>query len=546
MIKVQILRFNPDKDSNPHIETYKLDKKEKMKVLDALNDINQNYDAQISYRCSCRAGQCGSCALKVNGETFLACKAEVEDGDVIEPLDFDVIKDLVADRTPIDSRVKELNLFIEDCNVYTCPAVIDPAELENSKKLRSCIECLSCLSACPVVQETKEFAGPYFMRYLSKFALDPRDCADRAQTGFEEGLYCCTSCGKCVEVCPKEINTFGGAIEKLREISCQEGIGPLPPHKTVKKLIEKTGRSVEPLGEGRMGDGLIKFVSSREGAVISGKNCKSSSEDRENSQDISKDEKVNPSEENKSKEDEKTNPEENKSKEGKKPKIAFFTGCMIDYRLPEVGLALIDVLKKQGIDVITPTDQVCCGSPMIRTGQTEIVEDLIKKNEEVFKDYNIILTVCAGCGATLKNDYPHYGVNLNVVEISEFLADKLNTEDMKPLNMKVTYHDPCHLARGQGIRETPREIMGKIKGLEFVEMEQPDRCCGSGGGVRAGKPELAAKMGKRKVKMIKDTAADAVITICPFCEYHIRDSLEKEGLNVDVLNILKLLQMAYE
>jgi fumarate reductase (CoM/CoB) subunit B len=146
MIKVQVSRFDPQKDDNPHIETYEIDKKEKMKVLDALNDINEKYNAQISYRCSCRAGQCGSCALKVNGETVLACKAEIEDGDVIEPLDFDVIKDLVVERGPIDSRVKELNLFIEDCNVYTCPAVIDPEELENSKKLRSCIECLSCLS----------------------------------------------------------------------------------------------------------------------------------------------------------------------------------------------------------------------------------------------------------------------------------------------------------------------------------------------------------------------------------------------------------------
>jgi len=330
--------------------------------------------------------------------------------------------------------------------------------------------------------------------------MDPRDCADRAQTGFDEGLYCCTSCGKCVEVCPKEINTFGGAIEKLREISCQEGIGPLPPQKAVKKLIKETGRSVEAPGEGEMGAGLIKYLSEHSEPTTDVKN---------------------------------------------KPKIAFFTGCMIDYRLPEVGLALIDLLKKQGIDVIVPTDQVCCASPMIRTGQTDIVEEMVRKNAKVFKDYDIILTVCAGCGATLKNDYPQYGVNLNVMEISEFLLDKLNTEDMEPLNMRVTYHDPCHLSRGQGIRESPREILGKIKGLEFVEMEEPNRCCGSGGGVRAGKPELAEKMGKRKAEMIKETGADAVITICPFCEYHIRDSLEKEGMDVEVLNILKLLQMAY-
>lgn len=496
MIKVKVSRFDPAKDESPSIETYEITKKEKMKVLDALNSINEDYNAQISYRCSCRAGQCGSCAIKVNGNTVLACKAEIEDGDILEPLDFPVIKDLIVDRKQVDGRLKELNLYIEDCNQYSCPAVINPRELENSKRLRSCIECLSCLSSCPVLAETDEFAGPYFMRYLGKFALDPRDCGDRAQTGFDEGLYCCTSCARCVEVCPKEINTFGGAIEKLREIACHEGIGPLPPHKAVKELIEKTGRSVEPLGEGEMGEGFIKYLGENTG-------------------------------------------------ESDKPKVAFFTGCMIDYRLPEVGLALLDVLKKQGVDVVVPRDQVCCGSPMIRTGQTEIVENLVRKNEEIFKDYDVVLTVCAGCGATIKNDYPKYGVNLNVVEISEFLADTLNTEDMKPLDMKVTYHDPCHLSRGQGIRKTPREILGKIDGLDFVEMEEPNRCCGSGGGVRAGKPEIAASMGKRKADMIKKTGADAVITICPFCEYHIRDSLVKEGSSVEVLNILKLLQIAY-
>ena len=466
-----------------------------MKVLDALNYINENYDAKISYRCSCRAGQCGSCAVKVNGQTVLACKAEIMNEDVIEPLDFDVMKDLIVDRTITDGRVKELELFIDECDTYQCPANIKPEDYENSKKLRSCIECLSCLSVCPPLKETSEFAGPYFMRYFGKFALDPRDCGERIQTSFDEGLYCCTSCSKCVEVCPKEINTFGGAIEKLRELSCRKGIGPLPPHKVVRELIEKTGRSVEPLGES-----FIKSIS-----------------------------------------------QEPSSESGElKPKIAFFTGCMIDYRLPDVGFALLDVLKNQGIDVIVPVNQVCCGSPMIRTGQTEIVEDIVKKNAEVFKDYDIIITVCAGCGATLKNDYPKYGVNLNVVEISEFLADNLNIDNMNPVDLKVTYHDPCHLSRGQGIRKEPRKILGKIKGLEFVEMEEPDRCCGSGGGVRSGKPDLAAKIGKRKVDMIKELDVDAVITICPFCEYHIRDSLKKEGLDIDVLNILKLLQLSYK
>jgi fumarate reductase (CoM/CoB) subunit B len=502
MIEIKVLRYDPSRDDESHFETYMVDKKEKMKVLDALNYINQHYPANIAYRCSCRAGQCGSCALKVNGEVALACKAEIRDGDVIKPLNLPVIKDLVVDRTEIEDKVKEMSLFLEDeCEIAECPAILDPQDLSDSKKLRSCIDCYSCLSACPVLQVSEEFSGPYFMRYLSKFALDPRDCADRAKEGFEEGLYCCTSCAKCVEVCPKEINTFGGAIEKLREIACQEGIGPLPPHRSVRELIEKTGRSVEPMTEGPMRDGFIKAVSKAQ---------------------------------------------EHQEDESKKGKVAIFTGCLMDYRLPEIGMALLEVLNDHEIDVVVPTDQVCCGSPMIRTGQTDVVEELVKKNAEAFEGYDTIITVCAGCGATLKNDYPEYGVKLNVMDISEYLADKLNTEDMKPVNMRVTYHDPCHLVRGQGIKEEPRQILNKVKGLEFVEMEVPNQCCGAGGGVRSGKPEIAEALGREKAKMIKKLDVDAVITICPFCENNIRASLESEELDVEVMNILKLLEMAYD
>ena len=513
MIKVNILRQNPEKGETAHIETYNVQEKDKMKILDALNYINQEYNADIAYRCSCRAGQCGSCAIKMNGNVVLACKAEIVEDAIIEPLDFDVIKDLVVDRSKFDAKVGELGLYLSgDCIIPECPAIINPEEYADTKKIRSCIECLSCISSCPVVQETSEFAGPYFMRYISKFALDPRDCEDRASEGFDEGLYCCTSCGKCVEVCPKEINTFGAAIEKLREIACKENVGPLPIHRDVKELIKSTGRSVEPMGKGPYGEGFIKAVS--DGKI---------STDR-----IIKNKSLTPSDEH------------------ERQKIALFTGCMVDYRLPEIGIALLKVMEYNDVDVVVPTDQVCCGSPLLRTGQTDAVPDVVKRNQEVFKDYDTIVTVCAGCGSTLKNDYPKYGVNLNVIDISEFLAERLNTEDMKPLNMRVTYHDPCHLVRGQGISKEPREILRKIKGLEFVEMEIPDQCCGAGGGVRAGKPEIAAGLGKKKVDMVKDLGVDAVVTICPFCEYNIRDSLEKAGItNVKVLNILKLLEMSY-
>ena len=529
MIEIKVLRFDCKKDDKSYFEKYKIEKTFKMKVLDALMDINEKYNTNISFRSSCRAGQCGSCALKINSEVVLACKKEVEDGAIIEPLDFPVIKDLIVDKSEIEEKIAVMGLFLEtnsnqkdvevtekidgktgrkvnDENIIEiknevdtsginecgCPSIIRSEECVDTKKVRSCIECYSCLSACPAITESDEFAGPYFMRYLSKFDFDPRDIGNRTEESVYEGLYCCTSCGKCGEVCPKEINSFGDAIEKLRALAYKKNLGPLEAHKEVKQRIEATGRSVEPLEEG-----FIETV-------------------------------------NKNK------------KNNKKPKIAVFTGCMVDYRLQDVGFALLNVLKKNGIEVDVPENQVCCASPMLRTGQIDIVKDLVKKNKKALSEYDVILTMCAGCGATLKNDYPKYGVNFNILDISEFLADNLDTNQMKNLNMKVTYHDPCHLIRGQGISEEPRKILNKIKGLEFVEMEKADQCCGAGGGVRAGKPEIAFGLGEKKADMIKKLDVDAVITICPFCQYNIQDALNKERLeNMKVMNILELLKMAY-
>lgn len=486
MINIRVLRFEPGVDEKPHLESYEIPSKEKMKVLDALQLINKIHGANIAFRSSCRAGQCGSCAVKMNGEVVLACRAEVEDGAIIEPIDLPVIKDLMVDRGEIEEKVKSMQLYLQASSEGI--QRIRPEDYLDSKKLRGCIECFSCISSCPVIKESSEYAGPYFMRYLSKFAFDPRDTGDRAQEGVDKGLYCCTTCGKCAEVCPKELNVPGDAIEKLRAMACREGSGPLDAHRRIKKLISETGRSVD-----RIKDGFIESVGKNPGS-----------------------------------------------------RIGFFTGCLVDYRMPEVGMALLRVLREHGFDVDVPEGQVCCGSPMIRTGQVDIVEDLVEKNRKALRDYDTIITVCAGCGATLKKDYPRYGVKLNVLDISEFLADRIDTIKMKPVNMRVTYHDPCHLKRGQGVEFEPRKILRKIPGLEFVEMEKPDQCCGSGGGVKSGKPEIAEALGRKKADMIRELDVDAVVTICPFCQLHIRDSLDLAGLeNVRVMNILELLDLAY-
>lgn len=545
MIKIKVLRFDKEKDGKPQFETYEIDKIYKMKVLDALISINEKYNDNLSFRSSCRAGQCGSCAIKLNGNVVLACKAEIEDKNIIEPLDFPVIKDLIVDKSEIEEKIARMELFLEgsennkdnesnksnennvdsnnnDNNVdniqiteHNCPSIIENEDCADTKKVRSCIECYSCLSACPVLKETNNFAGPYFMRYISKFDFDPRNEGKKTEKSIDEGLYYCTSCEKCGEVCPKEISGFKDAIEKLRALANNKKLGPLEAHKEIKKTIAKTGRSIKKLEEG-----FIEAITKKKEGLDTNR----------------------PGNENTIN----NNSTSNNNEKMKKPKIAVFTGCMVDYRLQNVGFTLMDVLDKNGFEVEVPKNQVCCGSPMLRTGQTDIVNGLVEKNTEVLSKYDTIITMCAGCGATLKNDYLKYGTKLNIMDISEFLAEQLDTNQMKDLNMKITYHDPCHLARGQGIIYEPREILNKIKGVEFIEMERPDQCCGAGGGVKAGKPEIASGLGKKKAEMIEKLDVNAVISICPFCQYNIQDALDAEGLkDVKVMNILELLKIAY-
>ena len=491
MIKVYVSRFDNEVDREPHLECYEIEKPPHMKVLGALQAINDKYDADISFQSSCRAGQCGSCGILFKGNGALACQKEITDGAVIEPLNFPVIKDLIVDKSSIEAKVKDLELSLQ-CK-HKCQNLdenITKKDSQETKKVRSCIECYSCLSTCPVVNiATEDFGGPYLMRYISKFESDPRDTFDRLQEALDDGLYKCTSCGKCLAVCPKNINTFGDAIERMRAIAVANGSGPLPEQVVFKENIIKNGRSITT--------DKTPFI------------------------------------------------EEVQNKTGSK--IAFFTGCMVDYKFPEIGHSLVRIFKENGIDIDVPEGQVCCGSPLLRTGQIDILQDLVDKNKEVFKDYDTVITVCSGCGATLKNNHPEFGSKLNVMDISEFLEDKIDESKLKEVNMKVTYHDPCHLGRGQGIKDAPRNIIEMIPGVEFNEMKYPCQCCGAGGGIKSGKPDIALELSKSKAEMIKDTESDAVITICPFCELNLQDGLDAIGCeDIKSMHLLKLLEQAYE
>ncbi len=219
-MRITVFRYNPQEDEKPRYEEYVIEHvEEHMKIVDALNYINEQYGANIAFRSSCRAGQCGSCAILVNKKPKLACRTDVEDGMILEPLrNYPVIKDLVVATQLGYPKIRSLRPYLH--RGTRGKQSLQPLLLRDFKrmsKLKDCIECFCCMSICPVLENTKEFAGPLPFRVISRFVHDPRDKLDRLPIAVEEGLYLCTTCGACWVVCPEEIPIFKEIVE-LREL----------------------------------------------------------------------------------------------------------------------------------------------------------------------------------------------------------------------------------------------------------------------------------------------------------------------------------------
>ncbi|HVP96404.1 fumarate reductase (CoM/CoB) subunit TfrB [Methanoregula sp.] len=465
-IRVAVLRFDPKKDPAPHPESYTVRVNEGARVLHVLHAIHDEIDPTLSYRYCCGSGQCGSCAVQVNGEPVLACMKEAAEGITIAPLNLPVKKDLVVDLLP---KIATIASLVPPEGEAPLPT---KAQIDEIKPLRDCIECMACVSVCPAMDVTT-FLGPTAMRQEMRLALDPRDTINRVPDAIRDGLFTCTSCQACYKACPKKIQIPGKAIEKLRALANRQGF-TLPRHREVEALIKETGRSVV-----RTAPSFMEQV----GTTI---------------------EPYGPV----------------------RATVGFFVGCMYNLRQQQSALDAIEILKRNGIRVIIPRDQICCGSPLIRTGQLDYLDTLRKRNIDAFRTRGIdtVMTMCAGCGSTLKHDYV---TPFKVIDINELLTH-YGIEPPAKLPLRATYHDPCHLLRGQDVKDEPRQLIRQV--VDLVEM--PAICCGSGGGVKSGLPDEAAALGEKRREEIRKTGADIVITSCPFCEFHIASHSDKPVKNI--------------
>ncbi len=251
-------------------------------------------------------------------------------------------------------------------------------------------------------------------------------------------------------------------------------------------------------------------------------------------------------------------PEVTAAKDKAKYRVGFYLGCAQSLMFAGASAATVRVLTRNGCTVITPKDVVCCGMPAKGYGRIDLVRSQARHNIALFEkaDVEFIVTDCATCGSTLKE----YGALLatdadwasrarvfsaKVRDVSEFLAAIPLAKPRGRIEARITYHDPCHLRRGQGVFKQPREILRAIDGIKLVELAEADWCCGSAGSQLITHYETSTRVLDRKTENIAATGVQYVASGCPGCQMQLNVGLRRRGLDIEVVHPVQLLDRAY-
>ncbi len=225
LVELEILRYDPESDSEPHFQTYQVPVQEDWVVLDAVNYVKDHLDTTLSYRWSCHMAVCGSCGMVINGEPTLSCKSflrDLPDKIRIEPLsNFPIERDLVVVMDDFMGKLSSVKPYIvpkEEKSVEEGEYLQSPAELAKFKQYTLCINCLLCYSACPQYGLNDDFVGPAALALAHRYNLDTRDVGRTARADVvasNPGIWECSFVGACSEVCPKHVDP-AGAIQQTK------------------------------------------------------------------------------------------------------------------------------------------------------------------------------------------------------------------------------------------------------------------------------------------------------------------------------------------
>ncbi|MFP6900982.1 MAG: (Fe-S)-binding protein, partial [Opitutales bacterium] len=250
-------------------------------------------------------------------------------------------------------------------------------------------------------------------------------------------------------------------------------------------------------------------------------------------------------------------PEKNYPKGKRRARVALVAGCAQNVLEPEIGASTVSVLVRNGVEVVVPRGQRCCGALHWHSGDGEKARFFARENLAVFcETYDAVISNAAGCGSCLQ-DYPLVLIgddkeeearlfSKQVCDFSVFL-DKIGFEPPPPAkrSLRIAYQDACHLRHAQKVSEAPRRILRAIPGVELIELAEPDICCGSAGLYNIEQPDIAYELGRKKVGHIIAADPDIVVSANIGCLSQLRYHLRNATVKPLVLHLAVVLHLAY-
>ena len=351
--------------------------------------------------------------------------------------------------------------------------IIDAIKASGGDAFKSCYQCGMCDTVCPWNR-----VGKFSMRKIVReatFGLTEIDSED---------IWRCTTCGKCPQVCPRDVKQVESGVA-LRRIATEYDVfpGAASPIPGVAASLKAEGN---PFGE----------VRSKRADWAQGLNVKRFTEGME---------------------------------------ILYSPGCYLSYdpRGKKVAKATVEILQAAGVDFgILGTDESCCGESIRKTGDEKLFKSLARQNIRNFVDNGVtqILVSSPHCYHSFKNEYSEFRVNFEVVHITEFIFQLIESGRLKlskEVAQTVTYHDPCYLGRHNGVYEQPREALKSVPGLKLKEMSESRKnsfCCGGGGGRIWMETPKGERFSDLRMEQAIGTGAQILATACPYCTTNFEDS----------------------
>jgi glycolate oxidase iron-sulfur subunit len=418
----------------------------------------------------------------------------------------------------------------------------NPGSRINYDLFLDCIHCGLCTSACPTYVELgDENDGPRGRIYLMRAVTDGRLAPS---SKVQRHLDLCLDCRACETACPSGVQ-YGQLIEPFRAAMNDHRMGRKKQRGLFNRFVVQgmfpyprrlrwglmPARLAQRVWLDRLviGSGLWRLLPRRLGRLVT-----LLPRTRQTPQ----------------------LPHILPPKGHRRACVALFTGCVADTIFREMHWATARVLQENGCEVFTLRSQACCGAIHHHSGDDRRARELADLNTEAFNLNRVdaILVNVAGCGAMLK-DYGHLWSDerqgdrkqlaSKVRDVCEFLDDLGMEPPPGELNVTATYHDACHLAHAQQIREQPRRLLSQIPGLKLVDLPEAELCCGAAGTYNLTEPEMADRLGRRKLENILQTEARVVITANAGCQLQIAREARLRRKKIKIVHPMELLDLSY-